>query len=139
MRDRAGTILIVDPDRVFCGKMGALLSSQGYDVEAVDGITRAAQRLRDAGFDCVIMDEDLPEIKGHDAVAVLKAISPGAPIIMTAPRNTPELESRIRRQDILFYYVKSFDTHELLMAVRDAFRKAGKEGVVRRRTDRQGP
>jgi len=139
VRDKARTILIVDPDPVFCGKMSALLSSQGYDVEAVDGIIRAAQRLKDVGFACVIMDEDLPEIKGHDAVAVLKSISPRAPIIMTAPRNTPELESRIRGQDIFFYYVKTFDMHELLLAVRDAFRKTGNEGVLGCLTDRQRP
>ena len=139
MRDQARTILIVDPDPLFAGKLSALLCSQGYDVEAVEGITEAVRRLKDAGFDCVIMDEDLPEIKGHDAVAVLKAISPQVPIIMTAPRNTPELESRIRRQDIFFYYVKSFDMHELQMAVRDAFRKAKKEAVVGRRTGRRGP
>ena len=131
MKDKARRILIVDPDSPFAGKLSVLLSSQGYDVEAVEGISRAVERLKDVNFDCVIMAEDLTEMKGHDAVPVLKAISPDVPIIMTAAWNTPELESRIRRQDIFFYYVKSFDMHELQMAVRDAFRKIGKEGPAK--------
>ena len=139
VKDKTRTILVVDPDPLFTRKLAALLSSQDYDVETVQGITPAVQRLKDVGFDCVIMDEDLPEIKGHDAVAVLKAICPATPIIMTAPRNTPELESRIRRQDIFFYYVKSFDIHELQMAVRDAFRKTNTQDRVTRRTDRRRP
>jgi len=126
MKDQARRILIVDPDRLFAGKLSALLSSRGYDVESAEGITQAVKRLKDVNFGCVILDEDLPEMKGHDAVPVLKAISCEVPIIMTAARNSLELESSIRRQDVFFYHAKSFDINELQMAVRDALRKIGK-------------
>lgn len=126
MKDRTHRILIVDPDSLFAEKLSVMLCSKGYDVEITDGITRAAQRLKDVSFGCVIMDEGLPEMRGYDAVPVLKAISPATQIIMTATRNTAELESRIRQEDIFFYYVKTFDMHELEMAVRDAFRKIAK-------------
>jgi len=127
MKRKARRILIIDPDPHFSRKLTALLSSQGCDLEAAEGITQAVQRLKDVNFDCVIMAEDLPEMMGHDAVPVVKAISPDVPIIMTAAWNTPELESSIRAQDVFFYYVKSFDLQELQMAVHDAFRKIGKE------------
>ena len=127
MKNRPRKLLVVDRDPLFAGKLSALLSSQGCDAEAVEGITDAAARLRDVYFDCVVMDEDLPEMKGHDAVPVLKAIAPETPIIMTAARNSRELEGCVRRQNVFFYYVKSFDLHELLMAVRDAFRKTRPE------------
>ena len=45
MKDSTRTVLIVDPDPLFAGRLKATLSSQGYDVEAAEGITRAAQRL----------------------------------------------------------------------------------------------
>lgn len=127
MKNRVRRILVVDRDPLFAGKLSALLFSLGCEAEAVEGITDAAARLRDVNFDCVVMDEDLPEMKGHDAVPVLKAIAPETPIIMTAARNSRELEGRIRRQDVFFYYVKSFDMHELQMAIRDAFRKTRPE------------
>jgi DNA-binding NtrC family response regulator len=119
-------ILIVDPDPWFSGRLKATLASQGYDVEGADGIIQAAERMRDVRFDCLIVDEDLPEMKGHDAVPVLKTICPQAPIIVTAARNSLAVESSIRRQDVFFYHVKTFDMHELQMAVRDALRKVGK-------------
>ena len=128
MKDEARRILIVDPDRLFAGRLSATLSCQGCDVETTEGIARAAQRLKDVEFDCVVLDEDLPEIKGHDAVPVLKVICPGVPIIMTAARNSLELELKIRRQDVFFYHVKAFDLDELELAVRDALRKIGKCG-----------
>ena len=118
-------ILIVDPDPSFTGKLKATLAPQGYDVEAAEGIIQAAQRMKYVSFDCLIVDEDLPEMKGHDAVPVLKTISPQVPIIVTAARNSLAVESSIRRQDVFFYHVKTFDMHELQMAVRDALRKVG--------------
>ena len=129
MTEETRRVLIVDPDPLFARRLSVLLSCRGCDVETVEGITEAVQRLKDVRFDCVIADEDLPEMKGHDAVPVLKAISPGTPIIMTAARNTLLRESEIRRQDVFYYYVKSFDMSELDMAVHDAFRKVGKQNV----------
>ena len=126
MKPEPPRILIVDHDTAFARKLSATLAAQGYDVEAAEGIVQAARRMRDVSFDCLIVDEDLPEMKGHDAVPVLKAICPRAPVIVTAARNTMEVESSIRRQDVFFYHVKTFDMQELQMAVRDAFRKIGK-------------
>jgi len=127
MKDHRRRILVVDPDPMFARNVEALLSSQeACDVETTDGIAPAVRKLKDADFDCVILDEDLPKMRGHDAVAVLKAVSPGTPIIMTAVRNSLEIEAEIRRQDVFFYHVKAFGIRELQMAVRDAFRKIGK-------------
>jgi len=127
MKDNARRILIVDPDPLFAGKLSSLLSSHGHDAEAAEGMTQAVQRLKDVNFDCVVADEDLPEMKGHDAVEVLRAVSPAVPVIMTASRNTREQEARIRREDIFFSYVKGFEMRELERAVSDALRKAGKQ------------
>lgn len=128
--DSALRVLITDPDPLFSSKLNAVLSSQGYDVETASCLVAAVERLRDVDFGCVIMDEALPEIKGYDAVPILKAFFPDIPIIMTATRNTPALESRIRRQHVFFYYVKAFDIDEIQMAVDDAFRSASKEMAI---------
>ena len=127
MKDKARRILVVDPDPLFAGRLRAMLSAQGYDVETVEGISQAARMLKDVDFGCVIMDEDLPEMKGHEAISVVKAILPEVPIIMTAARNTPEQETRIRQGDIFFYHVKGFSMDELRMAVGDALRRVSKQ------------
>ena len=72
------------------------------------------------------MDVNLPEMKGYLAVSILKAIDPKLQIIMTASENTKELEANVRKQDIFYYYIKSFDSKELKEAVWDVFKKTGK-------------
>jgi len=109
-----------------------LLLDENVDVEKANGVAEAARKLKDIGFDCVIMDVDLPEMKGYDAVSVLQTIDPNTRIIMTAAQNTMELEAKVRKQNIFYYHIKSFDAEELKQAVRAALRKAGKSREARR-------
>ena len=119
-------ILIVDPDTEAARELSSLFTKEGYDVETSGGITKAAERIRDVKFDCVIMDVSLPEMRGYEAVSILKAIDSKVQVIMTATENTLELEEKVRKQDIFYYYIKSFNREELKEAVRDVFKRIGK-------------
>lgn len=123
--------MIVDPDSKADRDLSPLLIDEGYDVETSEGIRKAAERVKDVKFDCVIMDVDLPEMKGYEAVPIIKAIDPKVQIIMTTAENTMELEAEVRKQDIFFYYIKSFDPEELKEAVQDVFKKLGKVKKVK--------
>ena len=123
---RRRRILIVDPDSKAARDLWELFIDENIDVEITGGITKAAERIKDVKYDCVIMDVDLPEMKGYTAVSILKAIDPELQIIMTTSENTKELEANVRKQDIFYYYIKSFDSKELKEAVWDVFKKTGK-------------
>jgi len=125
-------ILIVDPDSEVARELAFLFIEERYDVETSDSISAMAERIRDAQFDCVIMDVDLPEMPGYKAVSILKTIDPKIQVIMTAAMNTVELEAEVRKQDIFYYYIKSFDREELMAAVRDVFKKVGKVKEAKR-------
>jgi len=51
---------------------------------------------------------------------------------MTATENTMDLEAKVRKQDIFYYYIKSFDREELMEAIRDVFKKMGKVKEARK-------
>jgi CheY-like chemotaxis protein len=119
-------ILVVDSDTEVARELSSLFIKEGYDVETSACITKAAERVKNVHFDCVIMDVNLPEMMGYEAVSILKAIDPKVQIIMTSADNTPELEAEVRKQNIFYYYIKSFDSEELKEAVRDVFKKLGK-------------
>jgi DNA-binding response OmpR family regulator len=119
-------VLIVDPDSEAAGQVAALLVKEGYDVEETSSIGAMAERIKDVKFDCVVMDVDLPEMPGYKAVSILKTIDPQVHVIMTAAENTAELEAEVRKQDIFYYYIKSFGQEELVEAVRGVFKKMGK-------------
>ena len=127
MKLKSKRILVVDPDDETAPQLASVFVEEGYDVEVRASISAMAERIRDARFDCVIMDVDLPEMPGYKAVSIVKTIDPSVQVIMTAAKNSAELESEIRKQDIFYYYIKSFDREELIEAVRDVFKKIEKQ------------
>ena len=116
-------ILIVNSDSRAVGEFCALLGEDDLGMDAAGSVGQAAEMIRDAKYDCVIMDVELPDMKGYEAVPVLKTIDPEIQIIMTAFENTLGLEAKVRQQDIFYYYIKSFDAEELREAVRDVFKR----------------
>ena len=128
-------VLIVDSDSEAARQVSSILVEEGYDVEVTATISAMAERIRDVKFDCVIMDVDLPEMPGYKAVSILKTIDPRVHVIMTATVNTAELEAEVRKQDIFYYYIKSFGREELVEAVRDVFKKMGKLRQTRQKNE----
>jgi len=113
-------ILIIDPDRKERQDMAAFLRKEDYYVESGEGLPDAIRKLSEGCFNCLIMDVDLPEMKGYEAVSILKNIDPEIKIIMTTQKNSKRLEAKVREQDIFFYFIKSFGKEELNMAINNA-------------------
>jgi len=135
MKHGSKRILIADPDNEAARELAFLFLEEGYEVETSGGLGAMAERIRDVQFDCVIIDVDLPEMPGYKAVPIVKTINPKAQVIVTAAHNTADLEAEVRRQDIFYYYIKSFDRAELMAAVADVFKKAGKLRQAKRENE----
>jgi two-component system response regulator PilR (NtrC family)/two-component system response regulator HydG len=114
-------ILIIDPHHDERTVMAAFLRGQDYQVETGDSLTEAIKKLSNGDFACLILDVDLPEMKGYEAVSILKNLKPHIKIIMTTQRNSKELEAKVREQDIFFYFIKSFGKDELSLAINNVF------------------
>jgi DNA-binding NtrC family response regulator len=123
MKIECKRILILDTDTIGVYRLFSVLIRDGFTVETSCSIREAVERIKDVKFDCVVMDVNLPKIKGYDAVSILKAIDPNVKIIMTSEKNDIQLETEVRKQDIAYYHIKSFDHMELVEAVRDVCNK----------------
>lgn len=101
--------------------MATFLRQHNYSVETAKGLSDALKKVSEGCYDCLIMDVDLPEMKGFDAVSIFRNIDPKIKVIMTAKKNSMELESKVREQDIYYYFIKSFGKDELRLAINNAF------------------
>jgi len=116
-------ILIIDPNHDERMVMASFLRNEDYAVDTGSSLTDAIKMLSGDSVSCLILDVDLPEMKGYEAVSILKNIDPALKIIMTTKTNTRELEAKVREQDIFFYFIKSFSKDELKLAIHNAFNK----------------
>lgn len=119
MKVKCKRILILDQDTMNVYRLFSDLIKDGFTVETSCSIREAVERIKNVKFDCIVMDVNLPKIKGYDAVSILKTIDPSVKIIMTSEKNDIQLETEVRKQDIVYYHIKSFDRMELVEAVRD--------------------
>jgi DNA-binding NtrC family response regulator len=116
-------ILIIDPDKKDRQDLAAFLKDEKYHVESGKGIPDAIKMLSEGCFHCLVMDVELPEMKGYEAVSILKGIDPSIKVIMTTKKNTRRLEAKVREQDVFYYFIKSFGKDELKMAINNALIK----------------
>lgn len=119
---REKPILIIEPDDKERNALVKYLEEQRYKVDSGKGLTDAVKKISSGNFKCLILDVDLPELKGYEAVSIIKNIDPSIKIIMTTKKNSKTLESKVREQDIYYYFIKSFGNEELKLAINNAFK-----------------
>ena len=113
----------MEPDVEMARDLIALLSGEDCELEITKSLAEAIEMIRNIEYDCMIVNFDLPETKGYEAVKIIKAADPNLRIIVTAKRNSKNQEAEIRKHDIYYYYIKSFDRKELKWAVRGVIEK----------------
>ncbi len=116
-------ILIIEPDPRERRDLAQLLKNENYDIETAKNLSEAIKKVAEGNFDCLVMDTHLPEMKGYEAVSILKNLDPRVRIIMKTKKNTKRLEAKVRQQAIFFYFIKSFGEEELKLAIKNAFRQ----------------
>jgi len=114
-------VLVIDPDPKARRTLAHLFKEDNCILETGKNLSEAIQKVSGKGFDCLVMDIDLPEMKGYKAVPVLKTLDTGLKIILTTAKNDKRREAKAREQDIFFYFIKSFGKDELKLAIKNAF------------------
>jgi DNA-binding NtrC family response regulator len=114
-------VLIIDPDPRERRDLAQNLRAENYYIETGKNLSEAIKKISEGVFSCLVMAVDLPEMKGYEAVSILKNLDPQLKIIITTRKNSKRLEARAREQDIFFYFIKSFGRDELKMAINNAF------------------
>ncbi len=99
------------------------LRRQKYEVHTCGNFVNALEKLREKDFHCVIINTYLPGLKGYEAASILRKFSPTTELIMITNDNTRDLEAKSRKENIFYYYVKSPDIEELVLAVNNLFEK----------------
>jgi DNA-binding NtrC family response regulator len=117
-------ILVIDPNSKVRKDLETFLKNENCYIETGRRLTEAINKISQEHFDCLILDVDLPEMKGYEAVSILKNLDPKIKIIMTTGKNTKRLEAKVRAQDIFFYFIKSFGKDELKLAIENAFNES---------------
>src|SRR5438445_3643140 len=89
MNSQTSRLLIVDDNEMNRDMLARRLERKGYEIVAVDSPRQLLQRVKDERVDLVLLDIEMPEISGLDALKTLREAysSIELPIIMVTAKN----------------------------------------------------
>ena len=117
------SVLIVEDDKRIAENISKGLASEGMKVEiASDGITGKQMALQNE-YDLLLLDLNLPGLKGYDVCRQVRRYKPLLPIIMLTTYG--EIEDKVSglRLGADDYIVKPFDFRELTARISAALRR----------------
>jgi CheY-like chemotaxis protein len=79
---RRHRILVVDDEPLVCESVAMLLAHDGHEVEMASSGEEALNKQSSGEFDVVITDFLMPNMKGDQLSAALKARAPSLPVIL---------------------------------------------------------
>jgi len=119
----AGRILIVDDDPQIRRVLKIALTGEGYEVKDVRSGEEAEQELREARYDLMLLDMNMPGMGGFETCRTVRATS-DIVIMMLTVRDSEEDKVAALDAGADDFITKPFSTPELLARIRAALRRA---------------
>lgn len=118
-------ILLIEDEKLLADSLKTLLTSKGFQVEAVyDGET-GAEYAELGIYDLLILDVMMPGLNGYEVARRVRANRCAVPILMLTAKS--DLMDRIEglNAGADYYLTKPFDTRELLACINALLRRQG--------------
>ena len=120
-------ILLLEDEKMLSDSLKTLLTSKGFQVEAIyDGETGAEYALLGI-YDLLILDVMMPGLNGYEVARKLRKERCAVPILMLTAKS--DLMDRIEglNAGADYYLTKPFDTRELLACINALLRRQGNQ------------
>ena len=75
-------MLLVDDDQTVCETMMRMLALDGHAAEIAAGGAEALEKFGRGTFDLVILDLEMPGMRGDELAAEIRKRAPGQPIVL---------------------------------------------------------
>jgi CheY-like chemotaxis protein len=82
-------ILVVDDDDDTAECLMLMVKTKGWDADTAYNGAEAVRKVKDGGWDAVIMDIRMPELYGSEAVKQMRAMRPNLPVVLFTGQAAP--------------------------------------------------
>lgn len=115
---RRGTVMVVEDDPEMRAMLKAFLEREGYRViDRVSG-DQALKEIESEGFTAVILDKEIPGMRGLDLLSVLRRDWPKLPVILITAFGGAAVAREAFARGANHYLEKPFRVDDLLAVLR---------------------
>ena len=129
-------ILVVDDELALRESLAGWLERDGYEVEMAAGSKEALKRLKDSGFDILIVDVKMKEISGMEILKQVKVNHPKATVVMMTAYGSIDTAIKAMKNNAYDYLLKPFDPIDLSLMIKKIFQE--KENASKHRLPEEG-
>lgn len=129
---RSASILVIDDDPGVVAWLLDALPEEGFVVTGETSARRAIERIHKVGFDVVVSDIEMPEMRGLDLLSAIHQARPGQPVVLITAFGSIDLAVESVRAGAADFIAKPFQVEVLALALRRVVR----ERLLRREIDR---
>ena len=113
-------VLIVDDEPDICEALAELLTAEGFVVRTARDGAAAIESVVLHRPDLVLLDIDMPRLRGVETLTAIRALRPGARVIMMSGKADLDEAKRSLAAGAFDYVMKPFDLGYLDQAIRAA-------------------
>ena len=123
MRKIAEKIILVDDEKRMCDSLSKLLIGDGYQVDAYQDSTAAAEAIRNHKTDLVITDIKMPKLDGIGLLNIVKEVDEEIPVILMTGYAALDSAVEAVARGAYDYLMKPIEFAKLQLAVRRALER----------------
>jgi signal transduction histidine kinase/DNA-binding response OmpR family regulator len=123
MPSPAAHLLVVEDDPGLLAVYRDLFGHWGYSCDTATEGFDGLDMYRSGRYDLVILDLELPDVKGDNLAREFLKRRPSPPVIVVTGHGTAERARRLGREGVFQFINKPFDNEELHRAIQSALRR----------------
>lgn len=124
---RQKRLLIAYQDDAWVRSLTTYFHGKGYRVEAVRVLSDMIKKVRNGGYQVILLDDEMDGLKACEVVPLVKKINPKVQVIMISSESSLSSVRRLRGAGIFYQAMKPVDVEEIRSAVECAFEKIERE------------
>lgn len=113
----AGRVLIVEDEPDSAEVMGDRLESWGFEVEIVHNARACYAAMGEAAPDLVLLDLQMPDISGLDALVTLRSNHPQVPVLIVSASTAPDTVAKTMDRGAAGFLLKPYQVADLRQKV----------------------
>jgi len=102
-------ILMVGTEAVKGEYIQKITQKFGHSLETVNNGNDVLLLDMSKNFDLILLDLFLPDMKGYELIPKIKKNWPETKIIAITDSNSRDLESKVRKEGVIYYMIKPID------------------------------
>ena len=123
-------LLLVEDDPPLIRLYQEYLTSEPYEVTAVETGKEAIAQLTDGPFDAIVLDVQLPDMSGLEILAKVAAETPNTAVVVITAHGSVNMAVDAMREGASDFLMKPFNAERLIFTLRNALERQELKGIV---------